>query len=181
MGGVVPGATDAAVFRNSGATTNTTDSPTNLLISGNVTVGSLRFAQEQDDNAKAYNVEFQPGASLSVVGAGGFSMLRDSKYVTSGADLRTMDVKLVGNGSLIVSNAAANFASLVDGQYRTTLDMRDLDYFYAEVNRLPLGDYRAYPNFSTNGWVGSGTGERSFPFCAADLAGQNQYHQGGFC
>jgi hypothetical protein len=155
FGGVVPGATDAAVFGNSGATTNTTDSPTNLLISGNVTLGSLRFAQEVSTTNKAYNVEFQPGASLSVVGPGGFSMLRDKKF--NNADNGTMDLKFVGNGRFIVSNTVANFASLVDGQMNANLDMRGLDSFYAEVNRLPLGDYRAYPNFFTNGYVGRGT------------------------
>ncbi len=180
VGGVVPGATDAAVLRNFGATTNTTDSPTNLFISGNVTVGSLRFAQEQDNNAKAYNVEFQPGATLSVVGAGGFSMLRDSKYVSGGADLRTMDVKLVGNGSLIVSNAAADFASLVDGQYNANLDMRALDYSYIEVNRLPLGDYRAYPNFFTNGWVGSGIGNEVSRFAPQIYLARTNVIKAGF-
>jgi len=107
-------------------------------------------------------------------------MLRDSKYVSGGADLRTMDVKLVGNGSLIVSNAAANFASLVDGQYRTTLDMRDLNYFYAEVNRLPLGDYRAYPNFSTNGWVGSGTGNEVSRFAPLIWLARTNIIKAGF-
>jgi len=180
FGGVVPGATDNVVFGNSGATTNITDSPTNLLISGNVTVGSLRFAQEQDDDANAYNVEFQPGASLSVAGTGGFSMLRDSKYASGGANLRNMDVKFVGNGSLIVSNAAASFASLVDGQYNANLDMRDLDYFYAEVSRLPLGDYRAYPNFSTNGWVGSGTGNEVSRFVPLIYLARTNIIKAGF-
>lgn len=154
LGGAVPGDTDNAVFGNLGGTTNNT-SPTNLIISANKTIGSLRFAQDQNANTKAYNIEFQGGAKLAVVGPGGFSMLRDAKVPLAA---QTMDLKLAGAGSLIVSNNSANFANLIDGQLNATLDMRDLDSFYAQVNRLPLGDYRAYPNFFTNGWAGGGTG-----------------------
>lgn len=152
LGGVVPGNGDSVVFHNLGGTTNNT-SPTNVVITNNITVGSVRFAQDQNANARAYNIEFQNGGSLSVLGAGGFSMLRDAKVPLAA---QTMDLKFAGAGSLIVNNPAANFANLIDGQLNATLDMRDLNYFYAEVNRLPLGDYRAYPNFFTNGWTGSG-------------------------
>jgi hypothetical protein len=152
LAGSVPGATDDVVLSDSGGTNNITDGPTNVIVTADAAVGSLRFAAQQSANSKAYNIQINSGASLSVVGPNGLSMLRDSKDIA-----RTMDVKFVGNGRLVVSNSAANFSSLIDAQQNASLNMTNLDNFYAEVNRLPLGDYRAYPNFKTNGWTGSGT------------------------
>jgi len=156
VGGVLPGATDNVVFGNSGGTTNVSaGASTNLIIAANKEFASLRFAQDQVGARSSYNVEFQGGAKLVLSGSGGYSHLRDAKVpLASGSQ----SVRMFGPGSLIVSNTSANFAFLVDGQLQTTLDLRELDYMYVDVNRVPLGDYRAYPNFFTNGWTGGGTG-----------------------
>ncbi len=154
LGGVLPGESDGVVFGNLGGTTSN-PTPTNLVVSADTTVSSIRFAQDQSNGTKAYNIEVQSGAKLSATGTGGFSMLRDAKVPQAA---QTMDLKISGAGSFIVNNDAANFANHIDGQLNATLDMRDLNYFYAQVNRLPFGDYRAYPNFFTNGWAGGGTG-----------------------
>lgn len=154
QGGSIPGAADSVVFRDLGATSANTG-PTNVIVAANTEVGSLRFAQEQASATRYYNLEILTGATLAVTGPGGFAMLRDSKVPLVS---QAMDVKISGGGRLVVSNATANFASLIDGQLNATLDLRDLDNLYVDVRRVPLGDYRAYPNFYTNGWVGGGTG-----------------------
>lgn len=156
VGGVAPSSvTDNLVFTDSGATTNIAGpTTTNLVISANKEVASVRFAHEYNWATNiSYNIDFQSGAKLSVTGPGGFSLLRDSK-----ATSRQMDVRMSGNGSLIVSNPAAMFGTFVDFQPVTTLDLRELDSLSIDVSRVPFGDYRAYPNYYTNGWQGTGTG-----------------------
>lgn len=156
FGGAAPSSTtDNIVFRDSGGTTNiAAPTTTNLVISANKVVGSVRFAMEDNNITNAfYNIEFQSGAKLSATGPGGFSLLRDSKAVG-----RTMDVRMFGNGKLEVINPAATFGTFVDFQVVTTLDLRELDTLSIDVSRVSFGDYRAYPNYSTNGWQGTGIG-----------------------
>jgi hypothetical protein len=151
LGGVPPGPGDDVVFRELGGVSSTT-AGTNVVVSANTEIGSLRFASDTNAN-RAFNLEILSGATLSVTGAKGFSMLRDSK--SSGQNI---DATFAGAGTLAVDNPAANFATLIDAQVTCNLDLRNLDNLYINVNRIPLGDYRAYPNWATNGWVGGGTG-----------------------
>ena len=156
-GGVVPGPTDDVVFRDSGGV-GTSVTPTNVIVTTNREVASIRFASEANGN-RFYNVEINSGATLKVTGTNGFSLLRDIK----GSNNR-LETFFSGGGTLMVSNPAANFALLNDNQANTTLDMQELANLYIDVNRIPLGDYRAYPNISTNGYEGGGgTGGNSEP------------------
>lgn len=152
LGGNVPGATDNVVIKDRGGV-GALPAPTNMIVSGNFEVGSLRFSQEMDADAnRFFNVEILSGATLKVSGSGGFSMLRDLKGLN-----RRQEISFSGGGTLMVTNDNANFSLLTDFQVNNTLDMQRLDNLYVDVNRIPLGDYRAYPNFFTNGYTGSGS------------------------
>lgn len=154
FGGAAPSSvTDNIIFKDTGGTTNNTGpTTTNIVISASKQVGSVRFAQETSTATIFHNIEFQSGAVLSVTGPDGFSLLRDSKSVA-----RQIDVRMFGNGSLVVNNPAANFGTYIDGQVVATLNLSALDSLNVDVNRLPFGDYRTYPNYYTNGWQGSGS------------------------
>ncbi|MGC3958975.1 MAG: hypothetical protein QM813_13845 [Verrucomicrobiota bacterium] len=172
QGGIVPGASDAVVFANMGAVTNSANSvpgggtpntlqtapiiATNVIVSADTTVGAIRFAQ-QTNTSRAFHFEIQSGATLSVTGPGGFSILRDNKFVS-----QQSDVKFSGAGKLKVDNINANINYLIDGQGYGLWDMRSLASFEANVNRLGLGDFREFPNYYTNGSVGTGATEASF-------------------
>ena len=152
LGGVTPSATDNVVFGDRGGV-GVNLNPTNVVVASNFEVASFRFAQEMDaDTNRYHNVEILSGATLKVTGTGGFSMLRDLKGVN-----RRQEVTFSGGGTLMVSNPVAKFSMLIDFNVNNTLDMQRLDNLYIDVSRIPLGDYRAYPNFFTNGYAGAGT------------------------
>jgi hypothetical protein len=145
--GAVPGATDPVVFNDGGGQAAT--SPTNVVISSDQEVASVRFGPETG-SSRFHNLEFQNGATLKVTGPGlSFSILRDSKLI--GQQITTT---IAGNGTLLVSNAVAQMGVLLEGQQNATLDMRNLDNFVADLVRMGLGDYRMYPNYYTNGYTG---------------------------
>lgn len=156
LGGVVPGSTDSVIIRDLGGVGSTAGA-TNIIISANTEIGSLRFAQ-QAGATRTHNVELQSGATLSVTGPGGFSILKDAKN-----NGQAIDVRFAGNGKLVISNAAANFASVINEQALLTLDLAALDNLYVDVNRIGFGDYRLYPNFGTNGYNGVGSGGANNP------------------
>jgi len=152
LGGAVPGPNDNVVFKDRGAVA-ASGSPTNVIVAADREFASIRFGQELDqDSTRFYNIEIKPGVALKATGSGGFTMLRDLKGLN-----RRMDLLFAGGGTLMVSNPAANFSVLVDFQPNITLDMQNLANLVIDVNRIPLGDYRAYPNFFTNGYSSSGT------------------------
>ncbi len=147
-GGAVPGASDIAVFNDGGG--QAAISPTNIIISGNTEVASVRFGPE-GGSTRFHNMEIQNGATFRVTGPGlSFSLLRDSKLVA-----QQISTTISGGGTLLVSNATANIGVLLEGQQNTTLDLRNLNNFVADVVRIGLGDYRMYPNYYTNGYVGA--------------------------
>jgi hypothetical protein len=155
-GGALPiSPTADIVFRESGATTNIAGpTTTNILITTDKEVGSVRFAQEYRWTTNtSHNIAFESGAKLSVTGPDGFKILRDSKAAPG-----TVNVRMFGNGSLAVINPTAMFGTFVDFQVITSLDLRELDSLQVDVSRLPFGDYRTYPNYYTNGWQGTGIG-----------------------
>lgn len=172
QGGVVPGSTDDVVFRDQGAITNSANSvsgnpnalqtapviDTNVVISADATIASLRFGQENVGNTnRAFHVEIKPGATLSVAGPGGLSFFKDTK-----APATQLDAKFSGGGKLVVSNSNAKIVYALDAQALGLWDMRALNNFSADVVRLALGDFREFPNYSTNGSSGSGTGVGNF-------------------
>lgn len=150
IGGVGPGSSDLVVFKDiSGVLNNTT---TNVIVASDTTVSSIRFSPEVA--ATRFNtVEILSGRKLSVTGGGlSLSMHRDSKTTAA-----QMETKFVGGGTLEVSNPTAQIGVLVDQQQNTTLDMRNLDNFVADVTRIGLGNHRIWPNVYTNGYTGEGT------------------------
>jgi hypothetical protein len=119
---------------------------TNTIITADTTVASVRFAQT--NNSSAFHcIAIAPGKTLSVTGTNGFSFQRD--YISEFAGLGTrMNVTITGtNGTMVVSNPKANIATMLDNQQNLTLDMSGLGTFTANVNRVALGDYSAWPNY----------------------------------
>lgn len=149
IGGAPPAATDKVVFRDSGGQAATT--PTNIIVSADTEVASIRFAPEAAAT-RFHNMEILSGATLKTSGAGlAFSLHRDTKL--AGQQITTT---ISGAGTLMVTNANAEIGILVDGQQNATLDLRNLNNFVADVSRIGLGNHRIWPNYYTNGYVGSG-------------------------
>ena len=152
--GGVPGPGDDVIFTDLGGQTNSTfvvptvstNPLVNSIVSANTTIGSLRFAQANDDSA-FHTIQIDPGVTLSITGDKGFRFLRDSINETA-ALFENLSVSIRGaSGRLAVSNQNAAFALLSDFQNPNTLDLSALGNFNAEVNRMALGDYSLYPNF----------------------------------
>lgn len=149
IGGVAPSATDKVVFRDTGGQSAATT--TNIVVSTDTEVASVRFAPEASAT-RFHTMEILAGARLRVTGPGlSFSLHRDSKLVA-----QNIDTFFAGAGTLEIANAGADIGVLLDGQRNTTLDLRNLNNFVADVRRIGLGDYRMWPNYYTNGYVGSG-------------------------
>lgn len=145
IGSAVPGASDPVVFKEGHNGT----SPTNVIITANTEVASMRFSPESGN--RNHNVEIQSGATLKVSGSGlSFSLHRDTKLLA-----QTITTTFSGSGTLRVTNANAEIGVLLDGQQNTTLDLRNLNNFVADVSRIGLGNHRMWPNYYTNGYVGS--------------------------
>ncbi len=150
IGGVAPGSADLVVFKDQNGPANNTI--TNVIVSADATIASLRFSSEVA--ATRFNmVEILSGRKLSVTGGGlSLSLHRDSKTTAA-----QMETKFVGAGTLEVVNPTGQIGVLVDQQQNTTLDMRNLDNFVADVSRIGLGNHRIWPNTRTNGYFGEGT------------------------
>ena len=161
--GGVPGPGDDVIFNDWGGQTNvsllpyitnivggvtniTTNFLVNCVIPGDVTIGSLRFAQTNGDTAY-HTLQINEGYTLTITGTNGFSMLRD--YISEIAGIGgSPTVTIIGtNSAVVVTNSNADFALLIDNQTRFYLDMARLYNFQATVNRFAMGDYHAYPNF----------------------------------
>lgn len=158
LGGSSPGENDNVVFTDVGTQTNSVTAGnllTNSVVDINTTIASLRFAQT-NSATNYHNLYINPGVTLAIKGAGGFSMLRDITYVAT-----KMNVTIAGtNGTLVQTNENSNFSMLVDGQQASVLDMSGLGNLYLDVNRLSIGDIEAYPNYMnllTNGYSQNST------------------------
>lgn len=149
IGGAAPSSTDKVVFRDTGGQAST--AVTNIVVSSSAQVDSIRFAPEAS-GTRFHNMEILSGATLQVSGSGlAFSLHRDTKLAG-----QRIDTLIAGAGALEINNANADFGVLVDGQQNATLDMRNLNNFSADIRRMGIGDYRMWPNYYTNGYVGSG-------------------------
>lgn len=153
------------VFGDQGAQTNISSGIgfTNIGVSANVTVGSVRFSQTGRTNAAAieedlrpisHTIHIAPAATLSLTGTNGFSLLRDEVEGSAGGQpfhgfvaLSAMNVNMVGGGRLVVSNANANFAMLIPNQDRPVLNISNLNRFDAHLSRFAIADYELYPNY----------------------------------
>jgi autotransporter-associated beta strand protein len=156
VGGVAPGTGDDVVFSDAGSQTNVFSGGlafTNVGITANTTISSLRFSQSVFTNLTSTNGEFHtlwisPNTTLSVTGAVGFSLLRDYVPEFGFSPDGSMGVGIGGtNGTLVVSNASANFAVLIPGSINPSLSMSNLGTFAAVVNRFGVSDYQLYPNY----------------------------------
>ncbi len=156
VGGVVPGATDDVVVADFGSQTNVFSTglvATNIGITANTTISSLRFAQSvfsgaTQTNSEFHNINIASNMTLSVTGAVGFSILRDYVDEFGYSPDSTLGVIFSGtNGSLLVSNANANFGVLVPSSQQPTLTLSNLGTFVASVSRFGASDYQLYPNY----------------------------------
>jgi autotransporter-associated beta strand protein len=156
--GGIPTNGDDVVFADFGAQTNldqTVTAFTNIGISTNITVGSIRFAQSvyfvQDiaTNALSHTIQIATNTTLSITGTNGFSLLRD--YINDkDPNDRDMVVNVIGTkATMLVSNANANFAFLVGngGAIKPVLNLSNLSTLVVNVGRMGLGEYQLYPNY----------------------------------
>ena len=167
LGGNAPGTNSIndVFFGSLGAHTNR-DSvsgipSTNINISQNITVGSMRFGAgtytNTTTNALFHHIVISaPNTTLSVISNRGFSILRDyiAEYADatdSGPDRKTgLFITGTNTGArLLVNNTNANFSILLDNGNSgdSFLNMTNLTTFEANVNRIGLGDFQLYPNY----------------------------------
>jgi hypothetical protein len=152
MGGV-PGASDDVVFGNFGGQTNSYLGSGALLINSivdqNTEIASLRFSQTNTPYMY-HTLQIGPNKTLKVTGPNGFSILQDyvSGIVGVPVSLSAAIVDITGSGStLLVSNSAANFATLVAGASGQIFSMTNLDTCIVNVHRIGFGDFELYPNY----------------------------------
>lgn len=154
VGGAPPGANHDVLFTQLGAQTNTAGF-TNSVVDVDTEIASLRFSQTNGTD-RFHTLHINPGRRLSITGTKGLSLLRDYTGVAG-----QMDVNITGaDGALIVSNANANVALVIDNQQSHRLDLSGLGTFIADVNRIGLGDFLMYPNYTNltaNGFGGNAT------------------------
>ncbi|HTB82258.1 MAG TPA: autotransporter-associated beta strand repeat-containing protein [Candidatus Sulfotelmatobacter sp.] len=168
-----PNANDDVVFSDAGSQTNATFATgvafTNIYVTATTTIGSMRFAQNaytnynsvtnafSATNAEYYSFWIGGGtigattpATLNVTGTNGFSILQDYIGAITPAPYpyASLGVFFSGtNGTLFVSNSAANFGILCPNAEQPTLCMSNLGTFVLYANRAGYSDFRSYPNY----------------------------------
>ncbi|MCS7089512.1 MAG: hypothetical protein RMN51_07165 [Verrucomicrobiota bacterium] len=157
VGGQVPPEGADVVFTDLGGQTAAF---TNVIVDGDVTVGSIRFSTT--NATRYYTLEIPSGRTLHVLGPLGLRLMRD--YVednSAGGWLWLGNGPMVsvvgGGGRLVVSNPTAPVAVVVGAQIPHTLDLSGLGTFIADVHRLGFGDYSMMPEYHAllaNGYNG---------------------------
>ncbi len=148
-GGVAPGPNDDVIIGPVGAQTNTF---TNIIVDVSTTIASLRFATTNSTNCY-HTVFINPGATLSLTGTNGFSVLRDYVGLTSPEDITVTGT----NATLVVSNEAASISTLIDNTITNQLDFSKLSTLYADVSQIGVADYLLFANYTNmqaNGFNG---------------------------
>jgi autotransporter-associated beta strand protein len=150
--GALPTTTSDVVFGDSGAQTNA--AVTNIGVDVNTTIASMRFAQASFTNSTVtngliYNVKIGTNVTLAVTGTNGFSLLRDYIGAFGYSPDSSMTVNFINTnaGTLLVSNANANFGVLVGSGVNPSLNFSNLASLVTYVNRMGLSDYQIYPNY----------------------------------
>ena len=146
------------IFGDAGAQTNVFPngiSFTNIVLNQNMTVGSIRFSpgtftNEFATNALFHNLNLGANVTLSVTGQLGFRILRD--YLSELREDRKNGISIGGGAGarLVVSNANAVIANLLEGSAGSGLNylsLSNLQNFVAHVNRFGAGDFRLYPHY----------------------------------
>ena len=144
VSGAAPGANDDVVFGQSGATNANTI--TNVSITSSTVISSLRFSQT-NSTFKHFTLQLDPGVTLGVGGAKGFSVMKD--VLNSLTGLGGMNVTMRGeSATLAVTNPAANvLIGMADNGQAGSLDLTSLGAFVTDVNQFALGDYYFFPNY----------------------------------
>ena len=131
--GAAPGSGDAVYFEHMVA------APYTNVVDSSRTIQSLVYLGDADDAgyANALNTTINGGQTLSVLGTNGFYIGR--KNQTGARPFFTFN----GAGTLVVTNAAANFG-VIDGDANSTryltVNMTNLNNLNAYVNRFAVGD-----------------------------------------
>ncbi|MDE3067797.1 MAG: hypothetical protein KGJ60_09625 [Verrucomicrobiota bacterium] len=152
-GGNVPGPTGDVVITDAGSL-GSSDTTTNILISGDMEIGSFRQAITSGNTSRD-NIGINPGATLSVTGTNGFSAgLRDASDA-----YQKWELTFTGDeGTLVLSNQNADLDTFAIENQTPLLDLSSLGTFIADLRQMHFDDYRAYPNYDNmadNGYSGS--------------------------
>jgi len=152
LGNNLPTSTSEVVFGDFGAQTNA--AITNVTIDTSVTVSSIRFSQtaftnDTVTNGLAYTIQLGTNATLAVTGTNGFSLQRDyiAEFGYSPDSSMTVNFINTNSGTLLVSNANANFGVLVGNGINPSLNFSNLATLVTYVDRMGLSDYQIYPHY----------------------------------
>ncbi len=152
LNGNIPGTTsDVVLYDSSGRDSGVTT--TNILISANTEIGSLRSAVTAGATRR-HNIQINDGVTLKVSGANGLSVLRDRSDTT-----QEFQLAFTGQGgALVVTNPSATILTINQANQNGRLLLDGLGLFLADVYRVGLSDQRSFPNWrsmSTNGYTGN--------------------------
>ncbi|HLP77053.1 MAG TPA: hypothetical protein VK327_09050, partial [Candidatus Paceibacterota bacterium] len=140
-GNAPPSASDDVVFTDSAGLASGIVT-TNVLITSGVEIGSLRFSQA-GSTTRRHNLQLDPGVTLKVTGTNGLWVLRDR--TDSGNPFNVFFTGI--GGSLVVSNEAAQIQMFTAINQASLFDMSALGTFVADVQKIGICDYRAYPHY----------------------------------
>jgi hypothetical protein len=142
VGNVAPGAADTIIIPDVTFGNNSTPS---ILVTSDTTIGAVRDVHNGNSTYPNFNIA--AGATLSITGDGGYQQLRDTLTSNSRAY-----VQASGAGTLLVSNANANFDLIVYAENTQNYFLFDqLNTLKLDVNRITIDDILAYPDYQTNG------------------------------
>jgi hypothetical protein len=135
-----PGVLNDVVFAN--FSTAVANNAVDNIVNGDATVASLTY----ENTNRFHTTQIAPGRTLTIVGTGG--LLAGTE--TDAGTTATVSTSIMGaGGSLVVSNAGANFIVRQGGTnsgsaMKAILDMSGLDTFQAMVARVEIGAFGTY-------------------------------------
>lgn len=148
-GSVPTAASDVVLYDSSGQGSGVLT--TNILVSGNTEIASLRSAVT-GGGTRRHNIQINNGVKLEVTGTNGLSVLRDRSDTTQEFQLAFTGQE----GTLKVVNPNAKIITVNQANQNGRLLLDGLGLFVADVNRIGLADQRSFPNWfslSTNGYT----------------------------
>ena len=152
LNGSIPATTaDVVLYDSSGQGSGVTT--TNILISANTEIGSLRSAVT-GGATRRHNIQINDGVTLKISGTNGLSVLRDRSDTTQEFQLAFTGQQ----GTLLVTNPSASILTINQANQNGRLLLDGLGLFVADVYQVGLSDQRSFPNWSslsTNGYTGN--------------------------